>query len=74
MATRTVDGCFFSLVVPDGLLMIRLARSCRHLTIPLDRLWVVRIIGEVLVGVRGFSTRHNSRPHDHTKKRIGQTT
>ena len=32
--TRTVDKCFFSWAVPDGLVMMRLARSCKHLTIP----------------------------------------
>ena len=35
LATRTVDRCFFSWAVPDGLVMMRLARSCKHLTIPL---------------------------------------
>ena len=34
LATRTVDRCFFSWAVPDGLVMMRLARSCKHLTIP----------------------------------------
>ena len=42
----------FSWAVLDGLVM-RLARSCKRLKIP--RLWVVRIIGELLVDVCGFS-------------------
>ena len=42
----------FPWAVLDGLVM-RLARSCKRLKIP--RLWVVRIIGELLVDVCGFS-------------------
>ena len=34
LATRTVDRCFFSWAFPDGLVMMRLARLCKHVTKP----------------------------------------
>ena len=34
LATKTVDRCFFSWAFPDGLVMMRLARLCKHVTKP----------------------------------------